>query len=82
MRTREINHEYKNRLYELREEQGLGQKEVASAINIHQTTLSKYELSTSQNIPLDVLCKLADFYNTSIDYILMRTNNRESDSSK
>ncbi len=82
MRTREINHEYKNRLYELREEQGLGQKEVASAINIHQTTLSKYELSTSQNIPLDVLCKLADFYNTSIDYILMRTNNRESNSSK
>ncbi len=82
MRTREINHEYKNRLYELREEQGLGQKEVTSAINIHQTTLSKYELSTSQNIPLDVLCKLADFYNTSIDYILMRTNNRESNSSK
>lgn len=74
MRQREIKHELKNRLLELREDNDLDQKQVAKFLNIHQTTLSKYELSTSQNIPIDILCKLADFYETSTDYILLRTD--------
>ena len=74
MRIRENKNPLQNRLLELRENKNLNQKDVAKILNIHQTTLSKYELSTSQNIPIDLLCKFADFYETSTDYILFRTN--------
>ena len=36
------------------------------------STLSKYEKGTT-DIPTSILCKLADYYRTSTDYILMRT---------
>ena len=65
--------EFKNRLKDLREDDDLKQKEVAEKINIHQTTLSKYELGTI-DIPTNVLKSLAHFYNTSIDYILCETD--------
>ena len=74
MRNRSIIHESKNRLEDLRVDRDLKQEDVAKVLNIHQTTLSKYEKSTSINIPLDILCKLADFYETSTDYILLRTD--------
>lgn len=76
MRNRNIKHEAKNRLEDLRIDKDLKQKEVAEVLGIHQTTLSKYEKSTSINIPIDILCKLADFYETSTDYILMRTDEK------
>ncbi len=62
----------KNRLRDLREDRDLNQKTVADLLNIHQTTYSDYELG-KLNIPVNVLVKLADFYNTSIDYIVGRT---------
>ena len=74
MRNRNIIHESKNRLEDLRVDRDLKQEDVAKVLNIHQTTLSKYEKSTSINIQLDILCKLADFYETSTDYILLRTD--------
>ncbi len=74
MRNRNIIHESKNRLEDLRVDRDLKQEDVAKVLNIHQTTLSKYEKSTSINIPLDILYKLADFYETSTDYILLRTD--------
>ena len=78
MRNRNIIHESKNRLEDLRVDRDLKQEDVAKVLNIHQTTLSKYEKSTSINIPLDILCKLADFYETSTDYILLRTDEIKS----
>lgn len=69
-------YETPNRLKELREEEERTQGEIAKAINIHQTTLSKYEKGTT-DIPTEVLCKLADYYNTSIDYILWRTGEKK-----
>lgn len=65
-----------NRLRELREDKDLGQKHIASHLNIHQTTYSDYELG-NLNIPVRVLCVLADFYGVSVDYILTRTDIRE-----
>ena len=41
-----------------------------------QTGYSQYETETN-DIPTNVLIKLADFYNTSIDYLLCRTENKE-----
>ena len=64
-----------NRLKELREDKDLYQKDIADFLNIDQANYSKYELE-KVNIPIEYLRKLADFYNTSIDYILYRTDIR------
>ena len=63
----------KLRIRDLREDHDLSQKDVADILHIHQTTYSDYELG-KLNIPLSVLCILADFYKTSIDYIAGRTD--------
>jgi len=61
------------RLRDLREDRDLNQTEVARMLGMSQTGYSKYE--TGENdIPTSVLIKLADFYDTSIDYLLGRTN--------
>ena len=63
----------KNRLKDLREDADLTQTQIASLLNISQVAYSYYEIG-KRSIPLELLCKLADYYNTSIDYILYRTN--------
>lgn len=61
------------RLRDLREDRDLNQTEVAKMLGMSQTGYSKYE--TGENdIPTAVLIKLADFYDTSIDYLLDRTD--------
>lgn len=55
----------------LREDRDLTQKELAALLNIEQTTYSKYELGKI-NIPIEAFIKLADFYDTSIDYLVGR----------
>ena len=62
------------RLKDIREDRDFTQKYIASILNIKQNTYSQYETEARQ-IPIDLLVKLADFYNTSVDYILERTNN-------
>lgn len=63
----------KNRLRDMREDKDLNQKQLAELLNIHQTTYSDYELG-NLNIPVSVLLKLADYYETSVDYLLGRTD--------
>ena len=58
-----------NRLRDLREDADLNQTQVAKFLGMSQTGYSKYE--TGENdIPTQVLIKLAGFYKTSTDYIL------------
>lgn len=64
---------YFQRLRDLREDKDLKQKDIASMLGIQQTVYSRYERGV-QNIPLDFLIELADFYGTSTDYVLGRTN--------
>lgn len=64
-----------NRLKELREDKDLYQKDLAKYLKIDQSNYSKYELEKI-NIPIDTLKKIADFYQTSIDYLLYRTDTR------
>ena len=61
------------RLKDLREDHDLKQEDVAKILNISQTNYSKYELGRI-NIPIDSLIILADFYNTSIDYLIGLTD--------
>ena len=63
------------RIRELREDNDLTQREVAEMLGMSQTGYSKYETGTNDN-PTAVLIKLADFYKTSVDYLLGRTNLR------
>ena len=65
-----------NRLRELREDNDIYQKDIAKYLNVDQSNYSKYELEKI-NIPIETLKKLADYYNTSIDYILYRTDERK-----
>ena len=63
------------RLKDLREDKDLMQKEVANIINTTQQYYSEYELGI-RLMPIDKLDKLATFYNTSVDYIIGRTNKK------
>ena len=65
-----------NRLKDLREDKDLLQKDIAKILNMSQTGYSKYEVETN-DIPTDILKKLAKYYNTSIDYLLCLTDERK-----
>ena len=61
------------RIRELREDRKLNQTQVAKLLGLSQTAYSKYE--TGENdIPTTILIKLAQFYDTSTDYILGLTD--------
>lgn len=63
------------RIRDLREDRDLNQTQIAKMLGMSQTGYSKYE--TGENdIPTQVLIKLARFYNTSIDFLLGETDNR------
>lgn len=64
---------YFQRLKDLREDKGLLQADIAALLSISQTVYSRYERGF-QTIPICHLLKLADFYQTSTDYLLGRTN--------
>lgn len=61
------------RIKNLREDKDITQKQLSKFLNISQVAYSYYELN-KRNIPLELLAKLADFYNTSVDYLLYRTD--------
>ena len=62
------------RIRNFREDRDLTQKQVAEMHGMSQTGYSKYE--TGENdIPTQILIKLADYYNTTTDYLLGRTDN-------
>ncbi len=64
------------RLRDLREDADVKQREIAEHLHISQNTYSQYETGQRQ-IPLDVLCRVADFFGVSTDYILERTPIKE-----
>lgn len=66
----------KLRLKDLREDHDLSQKQVSEMLYISQVTYSYYEIG-KKGIPLETLCKLANFYNTSLDYLTYRTEEKK-----
>lgn len=61
------------RIRDLREDSDLTQTQLAWILHCSQQICSRYERSAI-NVPTDILIKLADYHNTSIDYILGRTD--------
>jgi len=64
----------KTRIKNLREDNDLTQAQLAEYLKISQVAYSYYELG-KRNIPLEIIIKIADFYETSLDYILYKTDN-------
>lgn len=64
------------RIRNLREDMDMTQTDMAKNLFISQRTYSYYE-SGSHDIPTEVLVRLADFYDVSVDYLLNRTDKRE-----
>lgn len=63
-------------LKKLRKEKGYTQIAVQMKTGIEQALLSKFE-NGERTPPTETLMILADFYNVSLDYIMMRTDNPE-----
>lgn len=63
-----------NNLKKLRKEKGLTQIALQMQTGIEQALISKYE-NGERIPPTETLIILADFFDTSIDYILRRTDN-------
>ncbi|MGN1003739.1 MAG: helix-turn-helix domain-containing protein [Oscillospiraceae bacterium] len=65
------------RLRDLREDSDKTQQEIADYLNMHRSVYRRYE-SGERELPVWALNKLADYYHTSTDYILGRTENRNA----
>jgi transcriptional regulator with XRE-family HTH domain len=60
---------YYKRIRDLREDNDKTQKEIAEYLGMKQPQYQRYETGL-RDIPSDILIKLAQYYNTSTDYIL------------
>lgn len=65
-----------NRIKELREDKDIKQVTISQQLNITQQTYSNYE-SGKRQIPVEMLVKIALYYNTSIDYLVGITNEKK-----
>ena len=67
---------YYPRIKQIRNEKRITQSKVAEILYITQQQYSLYETGRRE-IPIDCLCKLANLYGVSIDYLLGRVDERE-----
>lgn len=65
------------RIRDLREENDFTQKYIASYLMCDQSLYSKYERGLRE-IPLNIIIKLAQFYGTSVDYIVNLTDEKNA----
>ena len=63
------------RIRDLREDADLTQREIAEYLMCDQSLYSKYERE-ERDLPLALAVKLADFYHTSVDYLVGRTDKK------
>ena len=66
---------YYKRIRDLREDHDMTQRRIAEYLHITQPQYFRYEQGY-RDLPTDILIKLADLYDTSIDYMLGRTDDK------
>ena len=64
------------RIRDLREDSDLTQQNMADKLFINRRTYSSYEVG-SRSIPVEILGKIADIFDTSIDYLVGRTDTKK-----
>ena len=72
---------YLKRVYDLREDHALTQKAIAEYLSIHPNVYRRYEKGVRE-FPLEIVVKLADYYQVSTDYLLGRTDDPTPPSEK
>lgn len=65
--------QFKN-LRGIREDNDIRQKEIAQYLNVSQNTYSQYETGVI-SLTADILIKLSNYYDVSVDYLLDLTDN-------
>lgn len=63
------------RIQALRIDNDINQEEFAKHIGVARSTLANYEINKVKNIPIEVLVKCADIFDTTVDYLVGRTEN-------
>lgn len=66
----------KMRLKELRKQKHISQIKLAMDLSVSQNTISRYEQG-EREAGYDMLVRIADYFNVSVDYLLERTDNPE-----
>lgn len=66
-----------NRVKELRKQKKLSQTELARMLNVHQTAISQWETGRTEP-DTEIQKELADTFNVSLDYLMMRDKTNES----
>lgn len=61
------------RIRDLRTDRGLTQEAVADYLHVKQNTYSQYEVGTTR-FPLEVVVKLAEYFDVSVDYLVELTD--------
>ena len=61
------------RIRDIQNDRGLTQEQIARFLHVSQNTYSQYEIGTTR-FPLDVVVKLAEYYNVSMDYLVGLTD--------
>lgn len=64
------------KIKDLREDNDLTQEELSKKLHISQRAYSYYETG-KRDIPIPVVCDLADYYGVSVDYLLNRTKDKD-----
>lgn len=64
------------RLKELRKQKHISQIKLAMDLSVSQNTISRYEQG-EREAGYDMLVKIVDYFNVSVDYLLERTDNPE-----
>ena len=64
------------RIQDLRIDSDLSQKKIGEILHISQRSYSHYETG-SRNIPIEMLIRLANYYDTSINYLVGRTDRKK-----
>ena len=64
------------RIQDLRTDADMSQRELSEILHISQRSYSHYETG-SRNIPIEMLIRLANYYEISLDYLVGRTDNKK-----
>ena len=64
------------RIQDLRTDADMSQKQLSEILHISQRSYSHYETG-SRSIPVEMLIRLANYYDISVDYLVGRTDKKE-----
>ena len=64
------------RIQDLRTDADMSQKQLSEILHISQRSYSHSETG-SRNIPVEMLIRLANYYDISVDYLVGRTDKKE-----